>query len=154
MPEPLQDLLATESGARICFGCGADNHHGLRIKSVWEGDRCVCRFTPDDHHTAFPGIVNGGIIASVLDCHGIWTAVADAEAQQGRDPHAGGFQSMFVTGKLSVEYLKPTPMGQELVATGRVVARGERSTTVELRLRAGETVVARAEVVAVRVGGK
>ncbi|MCK5880049.1 MAG: PaaI family thioesterase [Holophagae bacterium] len=142
----MQDQLPEKNGARICFGCGADNTHGLRIKSWMEGNRCLCRFQPESHHTAFPGIVNGGIIATVLDCHGIWTAVGHYEMEHGKP-------AMFVTRKLTVEYLKPTPMGQELFLEGRVTHEGKRSVTVELELRANEELTARAELVGVRITG-
>lgn len=148
----LQDLLPPASGARICFGCGADNPLGLRIKSRMEGGQCVCDFTPDPHHNAFPGVLNGGIIAGVLDCHGIWTAVADYELQQGRNP-ADGVTAMFVTGKLSVEYLKPAPMDRTLRVVGTVVSRGRRSVDIALEMLAEGEPVARASVLAIRVEG-
>ncbi len=140
----LQDELPKDSGARVCFGCGADNVHGLRIKSWVENGKCLCRFHPEAHHTAFPGVVNGGVIATVLDCHGIWTAVAYYQEKYGK-------AVMFVTRKLTVEYLKPTPLGPELFLEGRAVQEGERSVTVELEMRVGNTVTAKAELVGVRL---
>ncbi|NOZ12522.1 MAG: PaaI family thioesterase [Acidobacteria bacterium] len=140
----LQDELPKGSGARVCFGCGADNVHGLRIKSWAEKGKCLCRFHPEPHHTAFPGVVNGGVIATVLDCHGIWTAVAYYREKYGK-------AVMFVTRKLTVEYLKPTPLGPELILEGRAVREGGRSVTVELEMRAGNEVTARAELVGVRL---
>ncbi|RLE16907.1 MAG: PaaI family thioesterase [Acidobacteria bacterium] len=140
----LQDQLPEGNGARVCFGCGADNVHGLRIKSWVERGKCLCRFHPEPHHTAFPGVVNGGVIATVLDCHGIWTAVAYYQEKYGK-------AVMFVTRKLTVEYLKPTPLGPELFLEGRVVDEGKRSLTVELELRVGDEVTARAKLVGVQV---
>ncbi len=140
----LQDQLPPGNGARICFGCGADNTHGLRIKSWAENGRCLCRFRPAPHHTAFPGVVNGGIIATVLDCHGIWTAVADYREKHGKP-------AMFVTRKLTVEYLKPTPLGPELFLEGRTIREGERSMTVALEMRVDDELTARAELIAVRL---
>ena len=140
----LQDQLPPGNGARVCFGCGADNPLGLRIKSWTEKGRCLCRFQPEPHHTAFPGVVNGGIIATVLDCHGIWTAVAYYQEKYGT-------ARMFVTRRLTVEYLKPTPLGPELFLEGRAVREGSRSVTVELEMRANGELTARAELVGVRL---
>ena len=67
----LQDLLKVE-----CFGCGALNARGLKIKSRWAGDRLVCRWRPEAHHIGYPGFVYGGMVASIVDCHAIWTAMA------------------------------------------------------------------------------
>mgnify|MGYP001059967929 CR=1 FL=1 len=149
-PLSLQDRLPTRSGGRICFGCGADNSHGLKIKRRMEGRECVCRFTPEDHHAAFPNILNGGIIATVLDCHAIWTAVGTYLADSGRadEEHPA---TMYVTKKMTVEFLSSTPMGTALELRGRVEESGTRSARVVVELRAGDALTARAEVLAVRV---
>ncbi len=139
----LQDQLSSDSGARVCFGCGADNANGLRIKSWMDGETCLCHFLPKPHHTAFPGVVNGGIIATILDCHGVWTAVGHYKKFHDEDV-------MFVTAKLSVEYLKPTPIGEKLLAKGRVTREGRRSAGVTVDLTVGEQITARAELVVVR----
>ena len=59
-----------------CYGCGQLNDRGLRIQSRWEGDEAVARFEPKHYHTAIPGYVYGGLIASLIDCHGTGTAAA------------------------------------------------------------------------------
>ncbi|TAL39337.1 MAG: PaaI family thioesterase [Spirochaetes bacterium] len=147
---PLQDRLPKDSGGRICFGCGADNHRGLRIKSHMEGDECVCRFTPEEHHAAFPNILNGGIIATIMDCHAIWTSVGARHRTLGYDD-TGESRTMFVTKKMTVEFLKPTPMGTELEVRARVVETRGKSSRVIVELRAKDGITARAEVTAVRV---
>ena len=146
----LQDCLPKGSPFRECFGCGADNPQGLRIKSYLEGDRAVCRFRPEAHHLAAPGMVNGGILATLIDCHGIWTAVGLSLRKEGAS--AGQDTSgVFVTRKLTVEYLKPAPTGLEIVLVGKITAQSQRSVTVTVDLSAGDETVARGEVVAVRV---
>src|SRR5438045_9362567 len=67
----LQDRFAPHNR---CFGCGPANDQGLRIKSRVEGDEVVCDWTPERHHEAFAGVVNGGIIGTLFDCHSNWTA--------------------------------------------------------------------------------
>lgn len=61
-----------------CYGCGRLNTAGLQIKSYWDGDESVCEYTPKPYHTALPGCVYGGLIASLIDCHGTGTASAAA----------------------------------------------------------------------------
>jgi len=145
----LQDQLPKEHPARVCFGCGADNSSGLQIKSYMQGDKVECRFRPAAHHTAFPGVLNGGIVATLLDCHGIWTAVGFFNARH-LDPEVENPETMFMTRKMSVEYLKPTPMDQELLLQGRVVEERSRSMQVDVELWAGEEKTAQAELLAVR----
>jgi acyl-coenzyme A thioesterase PaaI-like protein len=145
----LQDRLPEGHPARVCFGCGADNHLGLRIKSFMDNGTAICRFRPGPHHTAFPGVLNGGIIATLLDCHGVWTAVGHVDAGQ-HGSEASESSTMFVTRRMTVDYLRPTPVDEELVLKGWVVREGSTSMTVQVELLAGETVTAQAEVVAVR----
>jgi len=68
-----------------CYGCGRLNEHGLQIKTHWDGDESVTEYTPRPYHTAIPGYVYGGLIASLIDCHGTGTAAAAAYRQDGRD---------------------------------------------------------------------
>ena len=142
---PLQDTLPDDHGARVCFGCGADNPHGLRLKSYMEGGVCVATYRPKSYQTAFPGVLNGGVIATLLDCHGIWTAVGYL-----RETH--GQRTMLVTAKLTVEFLKPTPIDRELVLKGRVLREGRSSVTATVDMQVDGETTARAEVVGVRIG--
>ncbi|MCK7517642.1 MAG: PaaI family thioesterase [Ignavibacteriales bacterium] len=96
-----------------CYGCGRLNEHGHQIKSFWDGDETVSNFTPKEYHTAIPGYVYGGLIASLIDCHGTGTAALAAYRAENRDPNSlPPFR--FVTASLQVDYLKPTPLGVEL----------------------------------------
>lgn len=145
---PLQDQLPEDHPARCCFGCGADNAQGLRIKSFFQDGTAICRFTPSSQHTAFPGVVNGGIIATLLDCHGIWTALGhDNRRNRPGEANPG---TMYVTKRMEVDYHCPTPMDRELLLVGRVLAEGTRSMRVSVELYAGETLTASAGIVAVR----
>jgi acyl-coenzyme A thioesterase PaaI-like protein len=136
-----------------CWGCGADNPVGLRLKSRWsddDGGLAVASFEPRPEHLAGPThILNGGIIATVLDCHGVCTAVADAYRTAGR-AIGEGETIWFATGTLEVRYLRPAPIeAAELHA--RVEATGERTTSVACELRSHGDLCARATVTAVRV---
>lgn len=133
-----------------CYGCGRLNPHGLQIKTRWEGDEAVARFTPRPEHIAIPGFVYGGLIASLVDCHAMGTAAAAVERQAGREI-GDGPAPRFVTGSLKVDYLKPTPLGGELEIRARPVEIGERKVVVRATVTAAGVVTARGEVVAVRM---
>ena len=137
-----------------CWGCGADNPDGLQLKSRWadaDERRSVAAFTPQPEHMAGPThILNGGIIATVLDCHGVCTAVADAYLREGR-AIGEGETIWFATGSLDVVYLRPAPIDTGLELRARVVEARERTTIVACEVAEGDDVWARADVVAVRV---
>ncbi len=134
-----------------CYGCGRLNEHGLHIKSYWLDDKqSVCRFTPQAYHMAMPGYVYGGLIASLVDCHGTGTAAAAAYRAQNR-PMDSDPPLRFVTASLHVDYLKPTPLGVPLELRGRVAEIKGRRVVVEVSVQAGETLCARGRVVAVQI---
>lgn len=131
-----------------CYGCGTLNAHGLQIKSYWDGDESVCFYTPRPYHTAIPGIVYGGLIASMIDCHSTGTAAAAKyrEANRAMDTLP---PLRFVTASLSVKYLLPTPLNCPLEVRGKVKEIKGRRVVVESRLIAEGKVCATGEVVAV-----
>ncbi len=133
-----------------CYGCGRLNARGLQLKTRWDGNETVARFTPRPEHVAIPGYVYGGLIASLVDCHAMGTAAAAAERKAGREIGSGP-APRFVTASLKVEYLKPTPLGPELELRARPVEVGERKVVVHVTVTARGTVTATGEVVAVRM---
>ncbi|MFB3819273.1 MAG: PaaI family thioesterase [Candidatus Methylomirabilales bacterium] len=133
-----------------CFGCGRLNEHGYRLKTYLEGEETITRFTPAPEHTALPGFVYGGLVASLLDCHATATGAAAAERAAGREIGAGP-APRFVTASLKVDYLKPTPLGPELVIRGRASRLEGRKVFVQATLSAGGIITARAEVLVVQV---
>jgi len=135
-------------GFAHCFGCGRLNEHGHQLKTFREGDEAVARFQPEPHHIALPGFVYGGLIASLIDCHGIGAA-ADAELRAAGHDVGQVPTPRYVTASLHVNYLKPTPLGVELELRARVRERTARKAVVEVALSAAGVVTARGEVVAV-----
>lgn len=146
--KPIQDYYNPETA--ICYGCGPNNPKGLHIKTHWDGEEGVCRFTPWPEHTAFPEVVYGGLIASLIDCHSIGTAISAFYAAESRLPDTKP-EITCVTGRLDVSYLKPTPTETELVLRARVAEINERKAIIHCSLYAGEVETARGELVAVRV---
>lgn len=137
-----------------CFGCGPGNPHGLRLESHWADDgSTVAEFRPRPWHSAAPThFVNGGIIATLLDCHCVCTATAAAYLRQGRDvgapPHL-----YYATASLAVRYLRPTPLEahEPLALEARIVSFDIERVELSATLSAGGRERAAAEVVAVRV---
>jgi acyl-coenzyme A thioesterase PaaI-like protein len=130
-----------------CYGCGRLNSDGLHLKSMWEGDEVVARFTPKPYHIAIPGFVYGGLLASLVDCHSMATASAVAERSRGSE--GTGAAPRFVTASLKVDYLRPTPLGPELVLRGRVTEAGPRKMVVAVSVWAEGVETARGQVVGV-----
>lgn len=133
-----------------CYGCGSNNSHGHRIKTFWEGEESVTRFMPEPYHTAIPGFVYGGLLASLIDCHSTGTAAAAIYRKEGREMDSLP-ACRFVTGSLQVSYLKPTPLGRELEIRGRVKEIKGRKVVVESTVLVDDIATARGEVVAVQM---
>jgi uncharacterized protein (TIGR00369 family) len=145
---PIQDYYP--DNVAICYGCGRNNPHGLHIQTMWEETEGVCRFTPEPHHTAFPGYVYGGLIASLIDCHSMGTVIAAAHQGAGLEPSLDS-DLTYVTANLNVDYLKPTPAGVELVLRSQVVEMREKKAVITTSVYADGVECARGKVVAVRV---
>lgn len=149
----IQDFYPDD--AARCYGCGRLNEAGHQLRTRWDGDETVSRFTPEPRHTAIPGYVYGGLVASLLDCHGTGTAAGAAARADGWDPASGrppeGGMPRYVTARLEVDYRAPTPLGPELVVRGRVVEHTDRKVVVEETLEAEGEVTAEGRVVAVRM---
>jgi acyl-coenzyme A thioesterase PaaI-like protein len=133
-----------------CYGCGRLNERGLRIRTFWEGEESVTRFRPRPEHTAIPGYVYGGLLASLVDCHGTGTAAAAMYQKEGRSMDSLPAYR-FVTASLHVDYLAPTPLDAELEIRGRVKEIKGRRVVVEATVSANGKITVRGEVVAVQM---
>jgi len=134
----------------VCYGCGRLNSSGLHVKSYWKGDETICRFHPRPEHTAIAGFVYGGLIASVIDCHGTGSAAAAAYRAEGRE--MGSLPCLrFVTAHLAVDYLKPTPIDAALELRGTIKLVRSRKVVIEVEVWSKGELTARGEVTAVRV---
>ena len=146
MSQSLQERYAAHNA---CFGCGPANPRGLRIRSFPEGDEVVADWTPESHHEAFPGILNGGIIGALLDCHGNWTAAHHLMRAAGASS-----PPCTVTADYAVKLLRPTPSGAPVHLRARVVESSADRATVEASLESGGKTCAtcRGTFVAVKPG--
>ena len=142
----LQDRYAPDNA---CFGCGPKNDKGLRLKSYVRGDRVVASFQPEPHHQAFPGVLNGGIIGALLDCHSNWTAAHALMQARGQ-----ATPPCTVTADFHVKLLAPTPLDRALELSARPVLTEGSRCTVEAELSSGGkvTAICRGTFVAVKEG--
>ena len=146
--KPVQDYYPDELS--YCYGCGRLNEHGHQIKSYWDGDETVAHFTPKPYHIAIPSYVYGGLIASLIDCHGTGTAALASYRAEGRE--AGTEPPFrFVTASLQVDYLKPTPLGTALELRGKILELNRRKVISEITVFANGSATARGKVVAVQM---
>lgn len=143
--QSLQDKYAPESR---CFGCGPANDKGLRIKSHVEGDETVAEFVPEEHHEAFPNMLNGGIIGALLDCHSNWSAAWYLMKMHGLDK-----PPCTVTADFHVKLRRPTPLSRVFLRARIAEATSDRCV-VEATLEADGKVTAtcRGTFVAVKEG--
>jgi acyl-coenzyme A thioesterase PaaI-like protein len=132
-----------------CYGCGRLNEHGYHFRTGWQGEKTVTIYTPHPEHIAIPGFVYGGLIASLIDCHGTGSAALALHRKNGHEPGDGEVPPRFVTASLNVEFLKPTPHGVPLKAIGTVEEIHPKKWKVKTEVFADGELCARGEVVAV-----
>jgi len=152
MEQSVQERYAPNNA---CFGCGPANAKGLRIRSFPAATRgegaaaYVATFKPDEHHEAFTGMLNGGIIGALLDCHCNWTAAMHFMAARGVD-----VPPCTVTAAYEIRLKRPTPTDGEVHLRATVVESTESKAVVEGTLVAGDKVCAtcRGTFVAVEEG--
>lgn len=149
--QPIQNFYPDD--VAICYGCGRNNAAGLHIQTFMEGEDGIARFTPRPEHSAFPGAVYGGLLASLIDCHSMGTAIATLYQREGRVPGTAP-EITCVTGQLNVSYLKPTPLGVELLLRARVNSVEGRKIRVLTSIYANDVETVRGDVLAVLVAAR
>ncbi len=140
----LQDHYAPQT---TCFGCGPANQKGLRIKSMVDGDRLIASWTPEEHHEAFPGVVNGGIIGTLLDCHSNWTAAWHLMKLRRADK-----PPVTVTADFHVTLRRPTPTDRALRITAWVVESADPKVVVDAQVESDDEVTATCRGTFIAVG--
>jgi acyl-coenzyme A thioesterase PaaI-like protein len=121
----------------VCFGCGVANEKGLRIRSFEKDGEYFAEWKAEKHHEAFPGMLNGGIIGSLLDCHSNWAAAHYLMKQNNKDE-----PDCTVTANYSIKLLRPTPSDALIKLRAKVVESSEDRATVEAELIANDKVCA------------
>jgi acyl-coenzyme A thioesterase PaaI-like protein len=146
-----QAAFQDQGSVHHCHGCGAANEKGLQLKSFWIGEEAVATWRAQPHHCGGTREnLNGGIIASLIDCHSLNLAIASAYRAEGRAigsaPRIG-----YVTANLNVAYLKPTPLHEQIQLRARIAKLAGRKAWVSCTLSAAGEVRATGEVLGVRV---
>jgi len=132
-----QSLQERYAPTNACFGCGPANPDGLHIRSFPKGDEVVAEWLPEKKYEAFPGVLNGGIIGALLDCHCNWTAAYYLMKQAGEDR-----APCTVTAEYAIKLLRPTPTNGPVYLAAKVVGSGPDRATVEGTLIGGGKVCA------------
>lgn len=144
-----KSLQETYAPHNACFGCGPSNPKGLRIRSFVQGEEVVAEWKPEPHHEAFPGVLNGGIIGTLLDCHANWTAAWHLMKKSGAES-----PPCTVTAEYAIKLLRPTPTDGTLQLVATVAESKEDRAVIDAKLIAGGKVCAtcRGTFVAVKPG--
>jgi acyl-coenzyme A thioesterase PaaI-like protein len=144
-----QSLQEFYAPANACFGCGPATPDGLHIRSFVRGDEVVAQWKPEEKYEAFPGVLNGGIIGALLDCHCNWTAAWYLMKKSGEDR-----PPCTVTADYAIKLLRPTPTDQPVELRARVIESTDDRAIVEGELIAHDKVCAtcRGTFVAVKPG--
>jgi acyl-coenzyme A thioesterase PaaI-like protein len=148
MNPPELSLQERYAATTICFGCGPANPEGLHVRSLpGEGDDVAAQWTPGPHHEAFPGILNGGIIGTLMDCHSNWTAAYHLMRRRGTDK-----PPTTVTADYAIRLLKPTPTDGPVSLHAHVDESTDDRATVVATLEAGGRVTATCRGTFVAIG--
>jgi len=134
----------------VCFGCGIQNSEGLHIKSEWKGDKAVCEWLPEEKYHGWSDLLNGGIIATLIDCHCMGTAMAAAYRSENRALDTMP-EYRYATGTLNVKYLKPTSNLHKVHLEAKIIEVKGRKTTLKCSVFSQGLETAIADVVAIRV---
>ncbi|MBT8203319.1 MAG: PaaI family thioesterase [Acidimicrobiia bacterium] len=132
-----QSLQDTYGPGTICFGCGPANEKGLQIKSFVADEAVVADFDPSPEHQAFPGVVNGGIIGALFDCHMNWTAAQAIMTAGNLDRFP-----VTVTADFHVRLRRPTPYPATLHLAARTTSVEGNRATVEAEMTVDDKVTA------------
>jgi len=135
--DPAKSLQDQFAPSLICFGCGPANSDGLQIKSFIKGNKVVAQFKPQTRHQSFPGMMNGGIIGALLDCHSNWTAAWHLMVENGLD-----VPPCCVTAKYEVSFTSPTPSDAQLLLEAWIVESSSRKAVVEATLGFADEITA------------
>ena len=136
-----------------CYGCGRLNKDGHHFRTGWDGDKTKTVYEPKSDHMAIPGFVYGGVIASLIDCHGTGSASLALHRKNGFDVEDDAIPPRFVTASLHVDFMKPTPEGVPLIAIGSLTEIHPKKWKVETEVYADEILCARGVVEAVVMPG-
>ncbi len=133
-----------------CFGCGRNNEQGLQIKSYWDGDEAICTWIPQKKYSAGMGILCGGILSTIIDCHCVNTAIAALYKAENRELGSKPFIP-YVGGTINMKHIKPTFIKNPVILRAKVKEMKDRKTILTCTAYSGKIECAQAEVIAIKV---
>ena len=146
----MQSSFQDQGSVANCFGCGADNPSGLQLKSFWDGEEAIARFTPQKYHCGgTQSVVYGGLIASLMDCHACNFAIAHQYRMEDRDVGTDP-KILCVTAQLNITLMKPAPMA-ELLLRARLKSIDGRKIWIDCELSVDSRLCARGDILVVRL---
>jgi acyl-coenzyme A thioesterase PaaI-like protein len=134
----------------VCFGCGVNNTEGLHVKSEWIGEESICTWQSEEKYHGWADLMNGGIIATLIDCHCMCTAMAHAYKTENRALDSLP-EYRYATGTLNVKYLRPTSNNHPVEIRARVTETKKKKTVLKCDFYCQGEKTAEAEVIAIRV---
>ena len=146
-----EQAFQDQGATTLCYGCGPANGQGLQVKSRWDGEEAVCTWTAQPHHSGGTReVVNGGVIATLLDCHSLNLAIARAYQDEKR-PIGSAPRVFFVTANMNISYRRPAPLGKPLELRASIRKLEGRKTLLHCTLSCEQQVCADADVLAIRI---
>ncbi len=145
-----KDYFQDHMPGNVCFGCGRNNHDGLKISSYWEGEEAVCIWESQKKYQGWKGILNGGILATLIDCHTMCTAMAAVYKAENRSLKSSPIYR-YATGTINVKYLKPTSNETPIELRATVKEIKGRKVVLSCIAKSDGVITAEAEVIAIRV---
>ncbi|MEM8895474.1 MAG: PaaI family thioesterase [Bacteroidota bacterium] len=145
-----KDYFQDHMPENVCYGCGANNPQGLQIKSYWEGEEALLDWESEEKFHGWADLMNGGIMATLIDCHCMGAAMAHAYRVEDRsmDSHP---EYRYATGSMNIKYLKPTP-NRKVHLRAKITEVKGKKTVVWCDFYSDEGIkTAEAEVIAIRV---
>ncbi|MBS4761226.1 thioesterase [Carnobacteriaceae bacterium zg-ZUI252] len=137
-----------------CWGCGPKNDAGMHLHSYpsEDGETCVCQVIPDKQYTGgVPFNLFGGMIAVIFDCHGTASAAWFAHKEKGLTLQEDTVIGRFITARLEVDYIKPTPMNEPITVISRLEELTPKKAIITMEMVVADEVRAMARMVAVAV---
>tara|TARA_B100001167_G_scaffold151832_1_gene99250 strand:+ start:1174 stop:1665 length:492 start_codon:yes stop_codon:yes gene_type:complete len=149
LSKKLSNIFQDYMPDNICFGCGKNTKNGLHIKSYWNGKEAECIWFPKPYHQGWSSIMNGGIIATIIDCHCMGTAMAYAYKKENRSLNSLP-EYRYATGTITVKYIAPTP-NKKVKLSAKIISYSEKKIFLKCHLISENKITVSAEVVAFRV---
>ena len=144
------DFFQDHMPGNVCFGCGRDSHDGLKISSYWEGEEAVCIWKSQEKYQGWKDILNGGILATLIDCHTMCTAMAAVYQSENRTLESKPIYR-YATGTIKVKYLKPTSNLHPVELRAKVTEMKGRKVVLKCVTISQGVITAEADIVAIRV---